>query len=66
MQEGQIIGVNQVLGRPKEQSVYRSRLVGVLGSLTIAHVMCRHYDIQEGKVTIALDGNRVMCQVETG
>jgi hypothetical protein len=54
------IGVNAVPGLPDEHSSYRSELAGISGSLAIIHAVCQRYSIQEGSVTLILNGIEAM------
>ena len=55
-----IISVNAVPGNANEQSAYRSELAGVSGSLAITAAVCRIHDIQEGSITLGLDGQQAL------
>jgi hypothetical protein len=54
------IGVNAVPGLHDKQSSYRSELAGISGSLAIIYAVCRRHSIQEGSVTLILDGIEAM------
>ena len=53
-------GNNWVTGSSEDQLAYRSELAGVIAALTILEVPVRHWDIREGAVTIALDGDSAL------
>ena len=55
-------GWNWVRGPASSQSAYRSKLTGVIASLTMLDIIVCHNNITEGQVTIALDGLTVMQQ----
>ena len=55
-----IISVNGVPGNSNEQSAYRSELAGVSGSLATIAAVCRIHDIQEGSITLGLDGRQAL------
>jgi hypothetical protein len=52
--------VNMTPGLPFDQSAYRSELGGVIGSLTLILAVCKSFWIQDGSVTLALDGEAAM------
>ena len=54
--------LNLVPGWADDQSPYRSELTGIVGSLTLILALCHSFDIQEGSVTLALDGEAAMKQ----
>ena len=54
--------LNTVPGWADDQSPYRSELTGILGSLTLVLAVCYSFDIQDGSVTLALDGEAAMKQ----
>ena len=58
-------GVNFVTGLPDEQSSYRSKLAGVLGVLTCVEALVKFYNIGDGVITIALDGESVIYQSDS-
>ena len=47
-------------GSGADQSAYMSKLAGVISTLTMLDVLVRHYNITDGAVTIALDGDSVL------
>ena len=49
-----------VPGDPRDQSAYRSELSGLYGIVTMVNLLCTHYDISKGKVTIACDGDSAL------
>ena len=55
-------GWNKVTGSASSQSAYRSKLVGVIASLTILDIIVCHNNITVGAVIIAVDGLTVMQQ----
>jgi hypothetical protein len=55
-----IVSVNAVPGNPNEQSAYRSELAGISGSLAITAAVCRIHDINEGSITLGLDGRQAL------
>ncbi len=55
-----IVSVNAVPGNPNEQSAYRSELAGNSGSLAITAAVCRIHDINEGLITLGLDGRQAL------
>ena len=58
-------GTNFVTGLPEEQSSYRSELAGVLGVLTSVKALVKFYKIQNGLITIALDGESAIYQSDS-
>jgi hypothetical protein len=57
-----ITGYNWVTGTKEDQSSYRSEAAGVSGSLAVLDVLVKHYHIESGSVTIALDGLSALQQ----
>lgn len=57
-----VIGDNVVLGSPTEQSSYRSELAGISGILAVLAAVCKKYDVQDGSVTLALDGEQALLK----
>ena len=55
-------GTNIVPGNPEEQSAYRSELAGIEGSLAVIAAVCKKYTIENGSITIALDGQQALLQ----
>jgi hypothetical protein len=55
-----ITTVNAVPGNPNEQSAYRSKLAGISGSLAITAAVCCIHDINEGSITLGLDGRQAL------
>ena len=53
-------GCNWVTGQASSQSAYRSKLAGVIASLTIIDIIVCYHNITEGAVTITLDGKTAM------
>ena len=53
---------NWVTGLKTGQSVYRSKIAGVIAALTILDVLVSHRDLTYGTVTIALDGESALNQ----
>ena len=53
-------GENWVTGPEESQSVYRSKLAGVIAGLTIVDIFVRHHNITKGAVTLALDREKAM------
>jgi len=49
-------------GLASDQSAYCSELGGVIGSLTLLLAVCKSFGIQDGLVTLALDGEAAMNQ----
>lgn len=60
-----LLFVNSVPGIPSDQSSYRSELAGILGTLYVVEALCQIYSIDEGAITIALDGKEAMTQAST-
>ena len=58
-------GANFVTGLPEEQSSYRSELAGVLDVLTCVEALVKFYKIQNGLITIALDGESAIYQSDS-
>ena len=59
----QIILINTVPGPTDSQSAYRSELAGISGSLLIIQAICKRHHIQNGCITIGLDGQSAMKSV---
>jgi hypothetical protein len=57
-----ITGYNWVTGTKEDQSSYRSEVAGVSGALAVLDVLVKHYHIESGSVTIALDGLSALQQ----
>jgi hypothetical protein len=55
-------GDNWVPGSPTDQSAYRSKLAGIAGILLAVAVIIQQYDITNGSITIALDGESALDQ----
>ena len=53
------------MGLPSEQSSNRSELTGVLGVLTCIEAFVKFYKIQQGLITIALDGESAIYQSDS-
>ena len=53
-------GWNWVTGPEALQSVYCSKLAGIVSSLTILDILVRHHSITKGAATIAFDGKTDM------
>jgi hypothetical protein len=51
-----VMGYNWVTGTKEDQSSYRSEAAGVNGALAVLDMLVKHYHIESGSVTIALDG----------
>ena len=60
--EQYINGYNWVTGTQQDQSAYRSEAAGVCGALAVLDVLVKHYKIETGSITIALDGMSAMEQ----
>ena len=58
-----IISINTVPGPTDSQSAYRSELAGISGSLLIIQAICNMHHIQNGCITIGLDGQSAMKSV---
>ena len=58
-------GANFVKGLPSEQSSYRSKLAGVLGVRTCVEALVKFYKIQNGLITIVLDGESAIYQSDS-
>ena len=54
--------VNWVPGTASEQSAYRSELAGACGALAIVAIFVQFFKIEEGSVTLALDGESALKQ----
>ena len=52
---GQIHAVNTVPGPIKEGDSYRCELSGIIGIVTLIHILCLHHDITTGAVHVACD-----------
>lgn len=59
------IGDNVVPGNPNEQSSYRSELAGISGVLAVVAAVCLKYDLSEGSLTVALDGEQAMLKASS-
>lgn len=59
------IGDNVVPGNPCEQSSYRSELAGISGVLAVVLAICKKYDITQGCITMALDGEQAMLKARS-
>jgi hypothetical protein len=57
-----ITTVNGVPGNDDEQSAYRSELAGIEGTLAVVSSLCTVFDIQQGCITIGLDGDQALRQ----
>jgi hypothetical protein len=57
-----ITGYNWVTGTKEDQSSYRSEAAGVSGALAVLDLLVKHYHIESGSVTIALDGLSALQQ----
>ena len=58
-------GANLITGSPEEQSSYQSELAGVLGVLTCVEALVKFYKIQNGLITIELDGESTIYQSDS-
>lgn len=52
--------VNTVPGPASIQSAYRSELAGILSSLTHVKIICDKFEINDGSITIACDGEQAL------
>jgi hypothetical protein len=59
------IGNNVVSGNPAEQSSYQSELAGILGTLAVVAATCRRYDITDGSILVALDGEQALLKASS-
>jgi hypothetical protein len=57
------IGDNVVPGNPHEQSSYRSELAG--GVLALVSTVCKKYDITDGSILLALDGEQALLKASS-
>ena len=55
-----ITGALVTPGDPQYQSAYRSEISGIYAILTITGVLCTLYDISDGSITIACDGESAL------
>jgi ribonuclease HI len=60
--EKRIISTNDVPGNREDQSAYRSELAGIEGALAIIESLCKVHDIQDGAITIGLDGQQALLE----
>jgi hypothetical protein len=59
------IGDNVVPGNPHEQSSYRSELAGISGVLALVSAVCKKYDITDGSILLALDGEQALLKASS-
>src|SRR5687768_5203407 len=51
-----LISLNAPPGESTIQSLYRTELAGIAGSLFHVEALCHFYNLTTGKITLALDG----------
>ena len=59
-----IHGCHQTHGTKEVQCPYRSELSGVCGILTMLEGICKTFNLEEGAITIGLDGESVIKTLE--
>lgn len=59
-EEKSIISVNTIPGPPQSQSAYGSELAGILANLLHIETLCTKYNITEGEIIIACDGQSAL------
>jgi hypothetical protein len=60
--DNRMITVNEVPGHRQEQSAYRSELAGIEGALAVLASVCRVHRVENGAVTIGLDGEQALIE----
>ena len=65
-QEKEIWARSITPGPAAAQNPHRSELAGVVCSLTIIAAICSAYQIQEGSVTVCLDGDQAIKNIQRG
>ena len=58
--KNKLVGVNWVPGTKEDQNPYRSELAGINGALSMLEVVVQYFEIEQGKIEIALDGESAM------
>jgi hypothetical protein len=58
--KSRIYGDNCIPGSPEDQSAHRSEVGGIVGMAITLHMLCKMYDITEGKITLGLDGQSAL------
>jgi hypothetical protein len=53
--QGQVKAVQAVPGPIKEGNSYRAELSGILGIIILGHVICQHFNINQGSIHIRCD-----------
>ena len=62
--DNSLIGFNWSPGTKEDQNPYRSELIGIDGGLSALAVILNFYEITEGGIEIALDGESAMNQAK--
>ena len=57
---GEVGGVLVVPGYPSDQSPYRSELAGLYAIMTAVEAICAFYNIKEGSIEVACDGESAL------
>ena len=59
------MGTNVVPGNPEDHSSYRSELAGISGILAVTSCICKKYSVDEGQITVALDGEQALLKASS-
>ena len=59
-----IVGISWSPGTKVDQNPYRSKLVGIDGGLLILAILLKYFNIMEGGIKIALDGESALNQAK--
>jgi hypothetical protein len=58
------LGVNEIPGDPKEESLYRAELGGIAGILAIVDCVAQVHNITKEKIKVGFDGEQAMLNAE--